>query len=67
MGTVTVMVSDNMDPNQALDSAKALDLKQVLVLGYLEDGTMCIRSSKMARKDVLWILESAKLAQWDLI
>jgi len=46
--------------DQALESAKQLDLESVLILGYDDDGQLAIRSSRIERKDALWMIESAK-------
>lgn len=46
---------------QALGSAEDAGLTECVVIGYDEDGDMVIRSSGMARKDALWLLEQAKL------
>lgn len=53
--------SVTMTPEQALDSAKHLELKDVLVIGYDADGDLLIRSSRMIRRDALWMLEAAKI------
>jgi hypothetical protein len=50
----------NMTVEQALESAKLAELTEVLIVGYFDDGTLCIRSSKMTRRDALWMAEHAK-------
>jgi len=35
-------------------------MTDVLIIGYDEDGLLKIRSSKMDRKNALWLIESAK-------
>lgn len=49
-----------MTPQQALDSAKALEPMDVLVIGYDQNGELLVRSSRMDRKDALWLVEAAK-------
>jgi hypothetical protein len=46
--------------NQALDSARTLDLAEVLIIGVDNDGHLAVRSSRMDRRDALWLLEMAK-------
>lgn len=61
MGNVfNLPASTSFSPDQALESARQLSLESVLILGYDEDGELVIRSSKLERKDALWIIESAK-------
>lgn len=54
-----------MTPSQALASAMAFaeqrGLQDVLVVGYDDDGDLFIRSSRMNRKDALWLAEQLKL------
>ena len=45
---------------QALESARSLDMADVLVIGYDRDGDLVIRSSRMDRKDALWLCEMAR-------
>jgi hypothetical protein len=45
---------------QALASAGQLNLSDVMVIGY-EDSELVVRSSRMDRKDALWLLEVARL------
>lgn len=52
--------SDTMTPELALASAAALDLQDVLIIGYDKDGEFLIRSSRMSRMDGLWLAELAK-------
>lgn len=47
-------------PEQALNSALSLDMQDVLIIGYDQDGELVIRSSRMNRMDALWLLEKAK-------
>lgn len=65
MSKVKVLVNDNMDANQALDSIKEIEPQDVLVLAYDKDGYLIVRSSKMCRKDALWMLEQAKFYTMD--
>lgn len=46
---------------QALDSAKQADLSDVLICGYDNQGCLFVRSSRMDRKDALWIAEQLKI------
>ena len=60
--------STTFTPKQALISAMEFadndDLKDVLVVGYDGDGDLVIRSSRMDRKDALWLCEM--LRNWAL-
>jgi hypothetical protein len=51
-----------MTPEQALASVvKEQDLvSDVLIVGYWNDGELFVRSSRMDRKDALWLAESLK-------
>lgn len=53
-------VSSTMTPEQALDSAKAVGYTEVLVVGYDDEGALVFRSSRMDRKDALWLAERMK-------
>lgn len=53
-------VSTNLSVDQALANAAQLNMTDVLIIGYGEDGLLKIRSSKMDRKNALWLIESAK-------
>ena len=54
-----------MTPQQALLSALEFanndNLQDVLVIGYDGDGELVIRSSRMDRKDALWISEQLRI------
>jgi hypothetical protein len=54
-----------MTPQQALLSALEFanndNLQDVLVVGYDGDGELVIRSSRMDRKDALWISEQLRI------
>ena len=41
------------------------DMKEVMVIGFNEEGGMFLYCSKMNRRDALWMLESAKLVALD--
>lgn len=49
---------------QALDNSKTKDLKEVVVLGIDQNGDLFMNTSRMSRKDALWIMEIARL--WTL-
>lgn len=60
-GNIHLMpASTSMLPEQALDSAKLLGMSEVLVIGYSSDGRFVTRSSRMSRKDALWLIELAR-------
>lgn len=46
-----------MTVEQALASAQRENLHDVLVVGYDPEGELVIRSSRMQRKDALWLCE----------
>ena len=52
--------SESMTVDQALDSVKNSNVDQVIILGYNEDGKLFVRSSKLCRKEALWIIECAR-------
>ena len=62
--------TDTMTPKQALQSAMAFadndDLQDVLIVGYNSDGELLIRSSRMDRKDALWMAEQLRLYAIDV-
>lgn len=49
-----------MTVEQAINSAKELELTDVVIAGFDKDGDFCVRSSHMTRKDALWIAEYTK-------
>jgi len=52
--------STSLNVDQALASAAQLNMTDVLIIGYVGNGLLKIRSSKMDRKNALWLIESAK-------
>ncbi len=56
--------TDTMTPEQALLSAiefaKNDNMQDVLVVGYDGDGELIVRSSRMDRKDALWLAEQLR-------
>lgn len=54
-----------LTPEQALHSAlkfaKEYGLQDALIVGYDEDGELFVRSSRMDRKDALWLAEQLRL------
>lgn len=61
MDNVTALVNTNMTPEQTLRGALELPLTDVMVIGYMPDGSLACRSSKMNREAALWIIECAKI------
>ena len=57
--------STTMTPKQALESVLVFadndNLQDVLIVGYDGDGDLVVRSSRMNRKDALWMAEQLKL------
>jgi hypothetical protein len=51
--------SENYTVEQALNNSLSCNLKEVLIIGYDNDDDLFVRSSKMNRKDALWLLQSA--------
>ena len=45
---------------QALGDAQEAGLTECLIVGYDADGRLVLRSSGMARRDALWLIEQAK-------
>ena len=64
----TLPASTTFTPKQALLSAMEFvendNLQDVLIIGYDGDGELIIRSSRMDRKDALWLSEL--LRNWAL-
>lgn len=59
-------VSATLTPEQALESARAAGLRDVLIVGYNEHGGMVFRSSRMSRADALWLAEKMRLWALDV-
>lgn len=59
--------SESFTVEQALNSAlnMAGDLTDVLILGYDSNGALVVRSSRMDRKEALWIIKQAELHALD--
>lgn len=68
MGEISYLpVSENYTVEQALSSAMQADmLEDVLIIGWLEDGSLYVRSSHMSRKDALWLVEQARIRTLDI-
>jgi hypothetical protein len=71
MNTVLAFpATDTMTPKQALQSAMVFadndNLQDVLIVGYDGDGYLMIRSSRMDRKDALWLAEQLRLYALDI-
>lgn len=49
-----------MTVEQALAFVQRENLKDVLILGFAEDGEFVARSSNMSRKDALWLIEHGR-------
>lgn len=61
MDNVRTIISNNMTPEQALRSAIERAPQEVLIIGHDGKGRLIMRSSKMSRKDSLWLVEAAKI------
>lgn len=59
---IALPASTNFTAEQALESAKALDLTDALIVGYDKDETLVVRSSRMTCAEAVFLLEKAK--QW---
>jgi hypothetical protein len=46
---------------QALDDAKQMNLNDVLILGYDENDTLVVRSSRMTREQALFLIKLGEL------
>lgn len=57
--------TDTLTPKQVLQSAMRFadndNLQDVLIVGYDGDGELLIRSSRMDRKDAVWLAEQLQL------
>ena len=59
-GVATLPPSATWSVDQALDHVRSADLDEVIVVGT-KDGALKVRTSKMARNQVVFLLEQAKL------
>lgn len=57
----TLPASTTLTPEQAIASVAMTQLTDVLIVGYDTDGDLFVRSSRMDRKDALWMAEALKL------
>ncbi|MES3011979.1 MAG: hypothetical protein V4738_14415 [Pseudomonadota bacterium] len=57
---IALPASTNFNVEQALASAMALDLSDVLVVGYDEAGCLVVRSSRMTCAEAAFLLEKGK-------
>ena len=62
MNVIALPASTNFTPEQALESAKALDMTDALIVGYDQDGVLVVRSSRMTCAEAVFLIEKAK--QW---
>lgn len=60
MNVIALPASTNYTPEQALESAKALDMTDALIVGYDQDGVLVIRSSRMTCAEAVFLIEKAK-------
>ena len=60
MNVIALPASTNFTAEQALESAKNIDLTGVLVVGYDKEGFLVIRSSRMTCAEAVFLLEKAK-------
>lgn len=65
MNVIALPASTNYTAEQALESAKALDMTDALIVGYDQDGVLVVRSSRMTCAEALFLLEKAK--HWAMI
>jgi len=57
---VFIFPAGKVDPELLLEKAKEWGLKEVLVIGWAEDGELAVGSSEESKRDLLWLLEKAK-------
>ena len=60
MGVRQLPPSTNFNPEQALSSALQEKLTDVIVLGYYEDGSLFIRSSRLTVAEANFMIDKAK-------
>ena len=57
---VHLPATTTMTPEQALASAMSLNLTDVLIVGYDENGELAVRSSRLNRAEAVFLMERAK-------
>jgi hypothetical protein len=57
---VELPASTSFTVEQALHSALQSGIKEVLIIGFYDDGDLFIRSSKMDRRNALWMIKKAE-------
>lgn len=57
---VSLPATTTFTAEQALKSALELNLTDVLVIGYDQEGCLLVRSSRLLRSDALWLIEQAR-------
>jgi hypothetical protein len=60
MADILKFPSDDVSSEEALEMAKAIDFKEVIVVGFDRDDKLHIYSNKITARDALWLLEIAK-------
>ena len=59
---VTPILKEDRSPDAVLEGAKG-DYKDLMIVGYNEEGRLCIEySERLLRKDLNWMLDRAKQA-----
>ena len=53
-------LSNSLTPEQALSAALKVDLKDVLIVGISAGDELFALSSRMTRRDALWLIEVSK-------
>lgn len=53
--------STSLNVEQTLNSALQLDLQDVLVIGYDQDGALVVRSSRMTCAEATFLAEKARM------
>lgn len=57
---VALPATSTMTVEQALASARQLEMQHCLIVGYDQQGDLAVRSSRMSRQDALWLMEQLK-------
>lgn len=57
---ISMPASTSFTPEQALESAKSVELTDVLIIGYDADGALFVRSSRLNRAEALFLLEKGR-------